>query len=98
VTRKTEPQSNCSSRAPERSGPSEAIAPPIADQSAIERVRSLPDQSAVISARVVGKAMPAATPPITRAAKRTPIEGAKPASSEAGIEMPMPSSSIILRP
>ena len=63
MTRKTEPQSKCSSRAPESSGPSEAIAPPIADQSAIELVRSSPDHSAVISASVVGKAMPAATPP-----------------------------------
>ena len=98
VTRKTEPQSNCSSRAPEISGPSEAIAPPIADQRAIERVRAAPDQSAVISASVVGKAMPAEMPPSTRAAKRIPIEGAKAASREAGIESPMPSSSIILRP
>src|ERR1044072_1176662 len=55
VTRKTEPQANCSSRAPESSGPSEAIAPPIADQRAIERVRASPDQSAVIRARGVGK-------------------------------------------
>ena len=54
VTRKTEPQSNCSSRAPESSGPSEAIAPPVAAQSAIDLVRAGPDQSAVISASVVG--------------------------------------------
>ena len=98
MTRKTEPQSKCSSRAPESSGPSAAIAPPIADQSAIERVRASPAQSAVISASVVGKAIPAATPPSRRATKRTPIEGASPASSEAGIESPIPSSSIILRP
>ena len=98
MTRKTEPQSNCSSSAPESSGPSDAIAPPIADQSAIERVRAAPDQSAVISASVVGKAMPAATPPASRATKRTPSEGAKPASREAGIVSPMPSISINLRP
>ena len=36
------------------SGPSAAMPPPIADQSAIDRVRPGPAQSAVISARVVG--------------------------------------------
>ena len=96
--KKTEPQAKCSSRAPESSGPSEAIAPPIADHRAIDLVRAAPDHSAVISASVVGKAMPAATPPSRRATKRTPIEGANPASREAGIESPMPSSSISLRP
>ena len=40
VTRKTEPQSKCSSSAPETSGPSAAIAPPSADQSAIAFVRA----------------------------------------------------------
>ena len=54
VMRKTEPQSNCSSRAPESSGPSAAMAPPSADQSAIDLVRAGPDHSAVISASVVG--------------------------------------------
>ena len=39
---------------PSDSGPSEAIAPPIADQRAIDLVRAGPDQSAVISASVVG--------------------------------------------
>ena len=52
--RKTEPHSKCSSSAPESSGPSAAIAPPSADQSAIEFVRAGPDHSAVISASVVG--------------------------------------------
>ena len=54
VTKKTEPQAKCSSSAPESSGPSEAIAPPIADHRAIEWVRAAPDHSAVISASVVG--------------------------------------------
>ncbi len=40
---------------PEQSGPSAAIAPPIPDHSAIERVRPSPGgQIAVISASVVG--------------------------------------------
>ena len=52
---------------PETSGPSAAIAPPSADQSAIDFVRPGPDHSAVISASVVGYAMPAASPPPTRA-------------------------------
>ena len=55
VTRKTEPQLELfSSRNPAISGPSEAIAPPRADQRAIECVRPGPDHSAAISARVVG--------------------------------------------
>jgi hypothetical protein len=54
LTRKTEPQSKPSSRAPATSGPSAEAPPPSADQSAIALVRSLPDQSAVISASVVG--------------------------------------------
>ena len=42
MTKKTEPQSNCSSSAPETSGPSAEIPPPSADQSAIDLVRSGP--------------------------------------------------------
>src|SRR5208337_224130 len=49
-------------------GPSRAVAPPMPDHSAIALVRAGPDQSAVISSSVVGKAMPAATPPSKRAA------------------------------
>ena len=52
--RKTEPHQKCSSSAPAVSGPSEEIAPPRADQSAIDFVRAGPDQRAVISASVVG--------------------------------------------
>ncbi len=59
----TEPQSNCVSRAPASSGPAAEIAPPRPDHKAIERVRAGPDHRAVISASVVGKAMPAARPP-----------------------------------
>jgi hypothetical protein len=54
VMMKTEPQSNCSSSAPESSGPSAAIAPPRPDQRAIDFVRAGPAHSAVISASVVG--------------------------------------------
>ncbi len=55
VTRKTEPQSKCSSSAPETSGPSAEIAPPMPDHSAIAFVRGEPDaHSAVIRASVVG--------------------------------------------
>ena len=54
VTRKTEPHQKCSSSAPATSGPSAATPPPIADQRAIDFVRPGPDQSAVISASVVG--------------------------------------------
>src|SRR6266576_2120754 len=48
VSRKTDPHQKCSSRIPAHSGP------PVAAQSAIDFVRAGPDQSAVISARVVG--------------------------------------------
>ena len=54
VTRKTEPHQNSSRSMPAMSGPRAAMPPPIADQSAIARVRPGPAQSAVISARVVG--------------------------------------------
>ncbi len=55
VTRKTDPQSNDSSRKPDTSGPSAAIAPPRADQRAMACVRAGPGaQRAVISASVVG--------------------------------------------
>jgi hypothetical protein len=47
---------------PEQSGPSAAIAPPVAAQSAIDLVRAGPDQSAAIKASVVGYAIPAAKP------------------------------------
>ncbi len=98
VTANTEPHSNCSSSAPEISGPSAEIAPPMPDQSAIARVRAGPDHSAVISASVVGNAMPAASPPSTRAANSTSTDGASAASSPAGIDSPMPSSTISFRP
>ena len=54
VIRKTEPHQKCSSSQPATSGPSEAIAPPRADHSAIDLVRPGPDHRAVISASVVG--------------------------------------------
>src|SRR4029453_12858625 len=55
VTTKTDPHSNRSSRKPDTSGPRAAIAPPSADQSAIDLVRRGPGaQSAVINASVVG--------------------------------------------
>ena len=98
VRRKTDPHQKCSSSKPESSGPSAAMAPPSADHSAIDFVRPGPDHSAVISARVVGYAMPAASPPQTRAANRTSSDGAYAASSEAGIASAVPRTSMSLRP
>ena len=74
------------------------MAPPMADHSAMARVLGGPDQSAVISASVVGYAMPAARPPNTRAAKSTPSDGANAASSDAGMASAVPSTSMSLRP
>ncbi len=84
VIRKTDPHSNSVSSAPATSGPSAAIAPPSADHSAIDFVRAGPDHSAVISASVVGYAMPAASPPPTRATNSTLVrrrEGGEQATS-----------------
>ncbi len=71
---------------------------PRADQSAIDLVRAGPDHSAVISARVVGYAMPAASPPRSRATNRTPSVGAYAASKLAGIANAVPTISMSLRP
>ena len=74
------------------------MAPPMPDHSAIDFVRPGPDQSAVISASVVGYAMPAESPPRRRAPKRTSSVGAHAASTQAGIDSAMPRTSISLRP
>src|SRR3954467_12586688 len=98
VIRKTEPQSTCSSSAPATSGPSDAIAPPSADQSAMDFVRPGPDHSAAMSASVVGYAIPADSPPSTRAPKSTTSLGANAASKHAGTDSARPSSSMSLPP
>ena len=98
VMRKTDPHSNSVSSAPATSGPSAAIAPPSADHSAMDFVRAGPDHSAVISASVVGYAIPAASPPPTRATNSTSSDGANAASSDIGIASAVPRTSIILRP
>ena len=54
VTRKTEPHQKCSRSSSGDQRPERRDPPPSADQSAIDFVRPGPDQSAVISARVVG--------------------------------------------
>ncbi len=98
VIRNTEPHQKCSRSRPESSGPSAEIAPPSADHSAIDLVRAGPDQSAVISASVVGNAMPAETPPRIRARMSTPSDGAYAARRQAGIESATPRTSINFRP
>ena len=54
VTRKTDPHGCDSSRNPATIGPQAAIAPPVADHRAIDRVRPAPDHRAAIRASVVG--------------------------------------------
>ena len=98
VSRNTEPHQKCSSRIPEHSGPSDEIAPPVAAHSAIARVRAAPDQSAVISASVVGYAMPAASPPRMRATIRMYSFGAHAARQSAGIVSSIPPISSSFRP
>src|SRR6185437_9414677 len=94
----TDHQSKPSRSAPATSGPSADMPPPSADQRAIDLVRPGPDQSAVISASVVGYARPAETPPSTRAPKRTTSDQANAASRLAGMESAMPRSSRSFRP
>ncbi len=72
--------------------------PPRADQRAIDFVRPGPDHRAVISARVVGYAIPAEIPPTTRATKSTVSDGANPASRDAGMDRSIPRTIISLRP
>ena len=72
-----------------------ATPPPRADQAAMERVRAGPDQSAVMSASVVGYAMPAERPPTTRARTRTSVDAST--SSRAGTVIMMPRTIICLR-
>ena len=98
VIRKTDPHQKCSRRAPATSGPSDAMPPPIADQSAIDFVRPGPAHSAVIRASVVGYAIPAEMPPSTRAPNSTPAVGAYAASRQAGTDSAMPAISSSLRP
>jgi hypothetical protein len=71
VTRKTDPHGCDSSRNPATIGPQAAIAPPVADHRAIDRVRQAPDHRAAIRASVVGPAFPAENPPTIRARTRT---------------------------
>ncbi len=61
-------------------------------------VRLPPLHSAVMSASVVGKAIPAATPPPSRARASTSIDGAHAATRLAGTDRAMPSMTICLRP
>ncbi len=98
VIRKTEPHQKCSSSRPENSGPSAAMAPPVPDQSAIDFVRAGPDHSAVISAKVVGNAIPADNPPPTRATNRTESLGAYAASRLNGMASMVPRTSMSFRP
>ena len=83
---------------PESSGPSAAMAPPSADHRAIDFVRAGPDHRAVISASVVGNAIPADTPPSSRASTSTSTEGAHAAIRQAGTESTTPRMSMSLRP
>src|SRR6516162_5445460 len=98
VNTKTEPHQKFSSNTPATSGPRAARALPMPDHRAMDRVRAGPDHNAVTSARVVGYAIPADSPPTSRAAIRTPTDGAKAASRQAGTDNTMPPASRSLRP
>src|SRR5262249_25417331 len=76
VTRNTDPHQYFSSRPPATRGPSADSPPPIADHKAIAFVRAGPAHSAVMSASVVGYAMPAEMPPTMRAKMRKVSDGA----------------------
>jgi hypothetical protein len=74
------------------------MAAPMPDHSAMDWVRPGPDQRAVISASVVGKAMPAESPPPTRATNSTCSFGDHAASRLKGMASPVPRRSISFRP
>ena len=74
------------------------MAPPRPDQSAIDFVRSGPDHKAVMSASVVGNAIPAARPPPNLAMNNTMSVGAHAARRLIGIASAVPITSIALRP
>ena len=74
------------------------MAPPSPDHNAIDFVRPGPDHSAVMSASVVGNAMPAASPPPSRAMNNTESVGAHAARRLMGIARAVPINSIALRP
>ncbi len=98
VIKNTEPQSLKLNRYPEIMGPRAAMAAPIPDHRAMALVRFCPDHRAVIRASVVGKAIPAAKPPMIRAKIRISMEGAKPAMMEEGMASRVPRISIIFLP
>ena len=98
TTKKMEFQAKRVSSSPESSGPQALMAPPTAAHSAIDLVLAGPVHRAAISARQVGKAMPAAMPPKIRAPIRISMVGAKAASSAAGMASTTPVSSSSLRP
>ncbi len=98
VTRKTEPHQATVRSHPASSDATASMAPPAADHRAIDRVRAGPSHSAVMRASVVGKAMPAATPPRTRATMRMPTVGAQAATSAVGTVPAIPRTSMRLRP
>ena len=99
VTRKTEPQSKCSSSAPDDERPERG------DRAAErrperDRLRPAgPDHSAVISASVVGYAMPAREPADDTGDEQHLVRGREAGQErQAGIESAMPRTSISLRP
>ena len=76
VTRNTDPHQKCWSSPPATSGPSAEIARRAPTTTRSARPAG-PVHSAVISASVVGYAMPAARPPPSRAAKSTVVGGVR---------------------
>ena len=98
VSRNTEPHQKCSSRIPEQSGPSARSRRRSQPTARSRFVRAAPDHSAVISASVVGYAMPAASPPRMRATIRTYSFGAHAARQSAGIVSSIPPISSSFRP
>ena len=97
--RNTDPHQKYSSSSPATTGPSTAPPAPMADHRAIARARPAPsDHRAVMSARVVGNAMPAATPVKMRPATSTSVVGAQALMALAGTVSARPSSSMRRRP
>ncbi len=98
VITNADPHQNVVISAPTTTGPSEENPAPIPDQSAMAKTCCLPLNRAEIRDRVVGKAMPAAKPPMSRARISTSMLGAQAARADAGMQSAKPATSINRRP
>ena len=98
VMRKTEPHQKLRRSAPATSGPSDAIAPPLPDQTAIDLVRAGPDQSAVIERESCGVSHSCGDTPEQTGGEQDLVAGGVRSEQAGRIASDTPNSNSILRP